>query len=124
MSAASGTLMWKGRRLSGGPSGTSASSAFLDSAFAERNAPSCAAARVMAAVPRKWRRLCLISSDIVNRFLFDSKMCRFNFFGGGLLEHDAGRKSWPNIKREKRIREFHRSRTIRQVKLPESSTNQ
>jgi hypothetical protein len=38
----------------------------------------------MAAVPRKWRRLCLISPDIVNRFLFDSEMCRFNFFGGGL----------------------------------------
>src|ERR1700738_4026015 len=43
---------------------TSAGFAFPDSACTERSAPNWAAARVMAAVPRKRRRSCLIGSDI------------------------------------------------------------
>src|ERR1700680_2723230 len=42
----------------------------LTCASAERNMPNWAAARVMAAVPRKRRRLCLISSDMENPLFF------------------------------------------------------
>jgi hypothetical protein len=42
---------------------------FLDCAFAELNTPTWAAAMVMAAVRRKLRRLCLVSSDILIVFI-------------------------------------------------------
>jgi hypothetical protein len=46
--------------------------AFLDCAFAEPNTPTWAAAMVMAAVRRKLRRLCLVSSDNLSSFIAES----------------------------------------------------